>query len=41
MMEQAEPWAPPLHGHLERLDREMAIVDRADRPADDESGIEI
>jgi hypothetical protein len=36
MMEQPEARTPPLQRHLERLDREMSIVDSADGPADDE-----
>lgn len=40
-MEQPEPRTPPLARHLKRIDREMAIVDGADGPADDEPGKQI
>ena len=36
MMEQPDRRTSPLQRHLERLDREVSVVHRADRPADDE-----
>src|SRR3954470_24777672 len=41
VMEQPEARCPALQRHLERLDREMAIVDGADGPADDEPGKQV
>ncbi len=41
MMEQADRRTPPLPRHLERLDREVSVVHRTDRPADDEPGEQI
>src|SRR5439155_4094502 len=41
VMQQSALRAAPLHRHREGLDREMAIVDGADRPAHDEAGEQI
>ena len=41
MMEEPRVRAAALERHLERPDRQVSVVDRADRPADDEAQIQI
>ena len=39
VVQQAGLRAPPLQRHLQRAHRQMAIIHRAHRPADDEAGV--
>src|SRR6266849_3522877 len=41
VMQQTRIGAPTLQRHLERLDRQVAIIDRADRPPHDEPGEQV
>jgi len=40
-MQQTRTGAATLHGHFERLDRQVAVVHGADGPTDDETGIQV
>src|SRR6266700_4535174 len=41
VMEQAHPGAPTAQRLVERRDGEVPVVDRADRPPDDQPGVEV